>query len=219
MRRKIKLSMTLLLLLGVIILSRKLSQIVTSEEVKEQSRVIVIDPGHGGADPGKVGVNGALEKDINLQIAKKVRLKLEEMGYQVHMTREGDEVAEGKRADLQRRIQFIEEKAPALVVGIHQNSYTDATVKGAQVFYYSESKEGREVAEIVQQELLQVDSSNTRKIKENSSFYLLKNTAAVTIIVECGFLSNQEEAETLVLNEYQEELAQAICNGITKWLD
>jgi len=211
--------MTLLLLIGVIILSRKLSQVVTTDTVKGYRNVIVIDPGHGGADPGKVGINGALEKDVNLQIARKVKQKLEENGYQIYMTREDDKVTEGKRADLQRRIKLIEEVKPVLVLGIHQNSYTDEAVKGAQVFYYSESEEGCEAARIVQEELLAVDPSNTRKIKGNSSFYLLKNSSATTIIVECGFLSNKEEANALVLNEYQEEMAQAICNGIIKWLD
>lgn len=219
LRRKIKLGMTLILLIGVIILSRKLSLIVTNEILETQAKVILIDPGHGGADPGKVGINGALEKDINLQIAEKVKVKLEESGFQVHMTRTDDNITEGKRADLERRIALINEIRPTLVLGIHQNSYTDPKIRGAQVFYYSESKEAREAASIVQEELLSVDPDNTREIKGNSSFYLLKNSSAPTIIVECGFLSNEEEANSLILNEYQETLAQAICTGITKWLD
>ena len=219
LRRKIKLGMTLILLIGVIILSRKLSLIVTNEILETQAKVILIDPGHGGADPGKVGINGALEKDINLQIAEKVKVKLEESGFQVHMTRTDDNITEGKRADLERRIALINEIRPTLVLGIHQNSYTDPKIRGAQVFYYSESKEAREAASIVQEELLSVDPDNTREIKGNLSFYLLKNSSAPTIIVECGFLSNAEEANSLILNEYQETLAQAICTGITKWLD
>lgn len=211
--------MTLILLIGVIILSRKLSQTVTNENVQIGKTVIVIDPGHGGADPGKVGVNGALEKDINLQIAGKVKVKLEACGYEVHMTREDDDIFDGKREDLERRINFIKEIQPTLVLGIHQNSYTDESVKGAQVFYYSESKDGREVANLVQKELLNVDPDNKREIKENSSFYMFKNSSATTIIVECGFLSNEEEANQLILNEYQESIAQAICTGIGKWLD
>ena len=219
MRRKIKLGMTLILLIGVVVLSRKLSQLVTSENVKVSGKVIVVDPGHGGTDPGKVGVNGALEKDVNLQIAKKLKMKLESSGYKVHMTREDDQITEGKLADMKRRVTFIEETGADFVVSIHQNSYTDANVRGAQVFYYSESKQGQELALAVQKELSEFDSEYVRNIKGNSDFYLLKKTKVPTIIVECGFLSNPEEAESLILNEYQEEMAQAICTAITKWLD
>lgn len=192
---------------------------MTSERVEEVQKVIVVDPGHGGADPGKVGINGVLEKDVNLQIAKKVKSKLEACGYDVRMTREEDEAAEGKLADMKKRVAMIAETEPDLVVSIHQNSYTDENVRGAQVFYYSESENGRKAAEEVQRELAAMDEKNDRQIKGNSDFYLLKKTKAVTIIVECGFLSNLEEAENLIVNEYQEEMAQAICAGITKWLD
>lgn len=211
--------MTLILLMGIVILSRKLSQVVTSEIERVDKQIIVIDPGHGGNDPGKVGVNGALEKDINLQIGKKVKQKLEEQGFSVVMTREDDEITEGKLADMKRRVALIEEINPIFVVSIHQNSYTDASVRGAQVFYYTESEEGKEAAEIIQQELWEMNPNDTRNVKANSDFYLLKKTSVPTIIVECGFLSNPEEAESLLLNEYQEEMSMAICTGIIKYLD
>ena len=211
--------MTLILLMGIVILSRKLSQVVTSEIERVDKQIIVIDPGHGGNDPGKVGVNGALEKDINLQIGNKVKQKLEEQGVSVVMTREDDEITEGKLADMKRRVALIEEVNPIFVVSIHQNSYTDASVRGAQVFYYTESEEGKEAAEIIQQELWEMNPNDTRNVKANSDFYLLKKTSVPTIIVECGFLSNPEEAESLLLNEYQEEISMAICTGIIKYLD
>lgn len=211
--------MTLILLMGIVILSRKLSQVVTSEIERVDKQIIVIDPGHGGNDPGKVGVNGALEKDINLQIGNKVKQKLEEQGFSVVMTREDDEITEGKLADMKRRVALIEEINPIFVVSIHQNSYTDASVRGAQVFYYTESEEGKEAAEIMQQELWEMNPNDTRNVKANSDFYLLKKTSVPTIIVECGFLSNPEEAESLLLNEYQEEMSMAICTGIIKYLD
>ena len=211
--------MTLLLLIAVILLSRKLSQIVTNETVESVKQVVILDPGHGGEDPGKVGVNGALEKDINLQVARKVREKLEARGLEVVMTREEDVMQGGKKEDLNKRIQLIEKSKAELVVGIHQNSFTDPEVKGAQVFYYSESEEGKAAAQVMQESLKTVDPSNEREIKANSSFFMLKNTKRTTIIVECGFLSNPEEAGSLVNNEYQEQLAEAICSGIMKWLD
>ncbi|MBP3664714.1 MAG: N-acetylmuramoyl-L-alanine amidase [Tyzzerella sp.] len=100
----------------------------------------------------------------------------------------------------------------------HQNSYSDASIKGAQVFYYRDSEVSKGAAEIMQEELRKVDTENTRQIKSNSDFYMLKKTEVPTIIVECGFLSHPGEAEQLVSEEYQENMAQAICSGIMTWL-
>ena len=218
LRRKIELCMTLLLLLGMIIVSRKLSQLVTSENVQAGKDIVVIDAGHGGHDPGKVGVNDALEKDINLQIAQKVKTYLEKNGIQVIMTREDDVMEDTKLEDMKKRVALINEIKPAITVSIHQNSYSDASVKGAQVFYYAGSEVSKGAASLMQEEMRKVDTENTRQIKSNSDFYMLKKTEVPTIIVECGFLSNPGEAEKLTSEEYQEEMAQAICNGIMVWL-
>ena len=218
LRRKIELCMTLLLLLGMIIVSRKLSQLVTSENVQAGKDIVVIDAGHGGHDPGKVGVNDALEKDINLQIAQKVKKHLEKNGIQVIMTREDDVMEDTKLEDMKKRVALINEIKPAITVSIHQNSYSDASVKGAQVFYYAGSEVSKGAASLMQEELRKLNTENTRQIKSNSDFYMLKKTEVPTIIVECGFLSNPGEAEKLTSEEYQEEMAQAICNGIMVWL-
>ena len=218
LRRKIELCMTLLLLLGMIIVSRKLSQLVTSENVQAGKDIVVIDAGHGGHDPGKVGVNDALEKDINLQIAQKVKKHLEKNGIQVIMTREDDAMEDTKLEDMKKRVALINEIKPAITVSIHQNSYSDASVKGAQVFYYAGSEVSKGAASLMQEEMRKVDTENTRQIKSNSDFYMLKKTEVPTIIVECGFLSNPGEAEKLTSEEYQEEMAQAICSGIMTWL-
>lgn len=218
LRRKIELCMTLLLLLGMIIVSRKLSQLVTSENVQAQNDIVVIDAGHGGDDPGKVGVNKALEKDINLKIAEKVKTHLEENGIKVVMTREEDVMEDTKLEDMKKRVDLINKTKPAITVSIHQNSYSDSSIKGAQVFYYTDSETSKEAATLMQEELRKIDSENTRQIKGNNEFYMLKKTEVPTIIVECGFLSNAEEAEKLVSDEYQEEMALAICNGIITWL-
>lgn len=211
--------MTLLLLVGMIIVSKKLSQLVTSENVQAQKEVVVIDAGHGGDDPGKVGVNDALEKDINLQIAQKVKKQLEKNGIEVVMTREEDVMADTKLADMQKRVNLINETNPAITVSIHQNSYSDSNIKGAQVFYYTDSEVSKDAASLMQEELRKIDAENTRQIKDNNSFYMLKKTKVPTIIVECGFLSNPVEAEKLVSEEYQEKMAVSICTGILKWLN
>lgn len=210
--------MTLLLLVGMIIVSKKLSQLVTSENVQAQKEVVVIDAGHGGHDPGKVGVNDALEKDINLQIAEKIKTHLEKNGIEVVMTREDDVMEDTKLEDMKKRVALINKTKPAITVSIHQNSYSDSSVKGAQVFYYVDSKVSKEAASLMQGELRKVDTENSRQIKSNSDFYMLKKTEVPTIIVECGFLSNPEEAEKLVSDVYQEQMAEAICSGILTWL-
>jgi N-acetylmuramoyl-L-alanine amidase len=210
--------MTLLLLVGMIIVSKKLSQLVTSENVQAQKEVVVIDAGHGGHDPGKVGVNDALEKDINLQIAEKVKKHLEKNEIEVVMTREDDVMEDTKLEDMKKRVALINKTKPVITVSIHQNSYSDSSVKGAQVFYYVDSEVSKEAASLMQEELRKVDAENTRQIKSNSDFYMLKKTEVPTIIVECGFLSNLREAEKLVTDEYQEQMAEAICDGILTWL-
>lgn len=216
--------MVLFLLIGAIVASWKLSEWTAdvakeSKSTKKDEIVIVVDPGHGGEDPGKVGANDVLEKDLNLQIAMKVKELLEEAGISVVMTREDDKVPDAKKEDLEQRVKLINDTKPTLALCIHQNSYPDAAIKGAQVFYHTVMEEAENVASIVQEELRTVDPENTRQIKENDTYYMLKHTQVPTIIVECGFLTNPQEAEKLTQEDYQNQLAQAICEGIIKWLD
>ena len=216
--------MVLFLLLGAIVASWKLSELtanVASEDVskKKDEIVIVVDPGHGGEDPGKVGIYDVLEKDLNLQIAEKVVALLEEAEIKVVVTREDDNVPTRKMEDLEQRVDLINTTNPTLCVCVHQNSYPDASIHGAQVFYYTPSEEAKNAATMVQESLLKLDPTNTRQIKANDTYYMLKNVKVPIIIVECGFLTNPEEAQKLTQEEYQEELAFSICEGIVKWLD
>lgn len=222
MKKKIELFMAFLLLIGAIVASKKLSELVedvSSKDLKKEEVLIVIDPGHGGEDPGKVGVNDALEKDINLKIAEKLRDLLEEESIQIVMTREDDFVPESKNEDLKKRVELINEVNPDIVVCIHQNSFTDPSVAGPQVFYHGSSEISKRIAQTLQEELWLIDEENQRQIKGNESYYMLSQTEVPTVIVECGFLSNLEDAEKLVTDDYQEQIAQAICSGIIKWLD
>lgn len=217
--------MVLFLLMGAIVASWKLSE-WTTNVVKEKvgaitndKPVIVIDPGHGGEDPGKVGLNDILEKDVNLQIALKVRDLLEEVGIKTIMTRENDKVPDVKKEDLNQRVELINQTKPVLALCVHQNSYTSPDIFGAQVFYHTKTEEAEDVATLVQESLRTIDPNNKREIKKNDTYYMLKYTEVPTIIVECGFLTNREEAGKLVTDEYQNEIAFAICEGIIKWLD
>ena len=186
---------------------------------------VVIDPGHGGYDPGKIGINQLPEKDVNLVIAKKLRDNLEAAGVKVTLTREEDKALseEGedhaKVRDLKRRIEIMEEVDPAAVISIHQNSYPEESIRGAQTFYYPTSIAGKKLAQALQDRLVrEVDPDNKRQIKENDSYFLLKKTSVPVVIAECGFLSNWEEAEKLNTPEYQEDLAWALYLGVMDYL-
>lgn len=215
MLRKIELIIFLLIIAGFVILNKNLGEMASAEQVKIVKKTVVIDPGHGGGDPGKVGVNDAKEKEINLQIAEKMKSLLEERGFSVVMTREKDEMLEGdKKEDMKKRVEIINETKPDIAVSIHQNSFTDEAVHGAQTFYYSGSEEGKQYAQVIQNALLKVDESNHREAKANDNYYLLLRTEVPTVIVECGFLSNKEEAQKLSNNQYQEEISKVIVDGI-----
>lgn len=220
--------MTMLLLVSVVYVGREMASYVAgrSVDVKEEKRCVVIDAGHGGDDPGKVGINGANEKDVNLEIARLVKQFLEENDIEVVMTRESDEglydvnASNKKVQDMKRRIELIEEVKPMVTVSIHQNSYPEEYVHGAQVFYYTGSVQGELLAECIQKQLVaKVDSENNRRIKANDSYYLLKKTDIPIVIVECGFLSNSAEAQKLCTQEYQERVAWAIHIGILQYLN
>lgn len=225
MYRKVELVILALILVGLVAASRTLQTYVSSGKVEKENTTVVIDAGHGGEDPGKIGVNNAKEKDINLEIAKQVRTLLEKEGIDVIMTREDDTMlaedtdTNKKVQDMKSRVQMINQAAPALVVSIHQNSYSEESIHGAQVFYYTHSEAGKKAAEIMQKELLAVDPDNTRQAKANDTYYLLKRTEVPTIIVECGFLSNYEEAEKLADPEYQRQLSETIVKGIITCLE
>lgn len=228
MRKKIEFLILILALAGIYTVSRNLEKYVQSDLVKKvderQMDTIVIDSGHGGSDPGKVGINDVLEKDINLKIAKQVEKELKAKNYKVVMTREEDQMLAGettgnaKIQDMKARVEKINETVPGLAVSIHQNSYQEEAIHGAQVFYYSHSEEGKEAAKLMQQSLLNVDTENTRQAKANDTYYLLRRTQVPTIIVECGFLSNKKEAEQLSQSDYQKKIAEAIAEGIDTYI-
>ena len=224
MQKKIELLILLLLIAGLSVLNKNLEKQVTSDKITVKENVVVIDAGHGGADPGKVGIGDILEKDINLKIARKVEKLLEKKRIQVIMTREDDTMLTGegsagtKAADMKARVSIINETAPKLAVSINQNSYEDPEVWGAQVFYYENSSEGERAAQIMQSALLSCNEDNKRQAKANNTYYLLKRTEIPTIIVECGFLTNPQESEKLCDETYQQTLAEAICKGILEYL-
>ena len=222
-------ALLVMICLGVVILlcweagehlkDKILRSLETAAEARTGEQTVVLDSGHGGSDSGKVGINGAKEKEINLLIAKEIRRLLEKEKIEVIMVREKDEeLGKSKVEDLKYRVSLMNEKKPSLAVSIHQNSYHEENVFGAQVFYYKTSTEGEKAAAVIQEALQEVNPENTKKIKANDTYYLLKKTEVPTVIVECGFLSNYAEAEKLVSEDYQKKLAEAVTKGILQYL-
>ncbi len=218
--------MSLLLLCSMVLLSRETALYVSGRMAEKKDISVVIDSGHGGNDPGKIAADGTLEKDINLAIALKLQQYLEAADITVIMTRTTDEglydpAASNKKVqDMKNRVALMEESDADLVVSIHQNSYSDSSIHGAQVFYYTTSTASKALAEQLQRILISdLDSDNHRQAKANDSYYLLKKTTCPIVIVECGFLSNPNEAALLKSASYQDQLAWVLHLGILQYLN
>lgn len=188
--------------------------------------VVVLDAGHGGVDPGKVGVGNVLEKDINLTIVLKLKEYLQANGVTVYLTREDDDGlytetdSNKKTADMRARCALIEEISPDLVVSIHQNSYGSPSVCGPQIFYYKTSEKGQRLAAILQERLNAMpECMKQRTVKANSEYYLLLNVSCPIVIAETGFLSNPTEAQMLATEAYQDRLAWELCLGVLEYLN
>ena len=222
-KRVMEMMMAVLLLISVFFLSKEAA--VVANETAEKEKVIVIDAGHGGADPGMIGIGGLEEKGINLAVSMKLKEALENQGFTVVMTRQEDKglYQEGTRnkkvQDMQNRIEIMEKAKPILAVSIHQNSYTEESVKGPQVFYYETSAEGQKLAANIQSALnTELSTERPRKEKGNTSYFLLKKSPCVLNIVECGFLTNKKEAELLQTEEYQQKIVEAVVKGIVQYM-
>jgi N-acetylmuramoyl-L-alanine amidase len=227
LKKFLSVAVTLVFVISMVAVGRGVSQKTGGEALPQDDGLcVVIDAGHGGDDPGKVGVDNVLEKDINLQIALILKTYLENEGIRVVMTREDEgglydaDASNKKVQDMKRRIEVIDATKPDITVSIHQNSYPEEYVHGAQVFYYTDSAEGKLLAEEIQAQLIEkADPENTRVIKANDSYYMLKKTSVPIVIVECGFLSNREETKKLCTAEYQDRIAWAVHLGIVRYLE
>lgn len=207
----------------------KLNEAVKVSSLPTSRKVIIIDPGHGGIDGGMVGsATGVYESKINLEISLKLRKYLEESGSLVLMTRDedvglytdGGTIRKKKNEDLRNRKRLFDESNADIVISIHSNSFQQSKYYGAQSFYNPNCEESKQIAELIQEELIRVlDNTNTRKAKSKKDVYILKNVKVPTVIVECGFLSNPKEERLLQNPEYQEKIAWSIYIGIIKYFD
>ncbi|WP_288828959.1 N-acetylmuramoyl-L-alanine amidase [Lacrimispora amygdalina] len=221
--------MAVILLILVYVISSQAGKMAAVNNVPSTGKkrpVVVIDAGHGGNDPGKIGIDGSLEKDINLQIAMKLKKYLEASDVEVVLTRDNDNglysVKDNRKkmADMTKRCEIINKTRPALTVSIHQNSYHQEEISGGQVFYYKKSEKGKKLAEIIQDRFdFLLGEKNTRLAKPNDNYYLLLHVRTPIVIVECGFLTNKKESALLNTEDYQDRVAWTIHMGIMRYLN
>ena len=197
--------------------------------VSSTKKIVVLDAGHGGEDPGAVSsFNGIKEKDVTLVIANKTKELLEKSGYKVIMTRtedvlnyddENGSMTAKRRQDLLKRKKIMDESGADIVVSIHLNSYPESKYSGAQTFYTKNSLSGKKLATKIQESLkINVDPENDREaLQKKEDILITKDCKVTTVIVECGFLSNETECVKLGDEAYQKKLSEAIKTGIDQY--
>ena len=189
---------------------------------------VVLDAGHGGEDGGCEG-NGLVEKDLNLDIALRIASLLRKQGVNVVLTREIDELLydknsdyEGKKKyqDVRRRLEIAKKQENPVLVSIHMNYFAQTQYSGLQVWYSKADARSRILANLVQSNVkYNLQLNNKRNIKEaTSSIFLLDNATFPAILIECGFLSNPDEARTLSDENYRQKLAEIIFNSIMTYI-
>ena len=197
-------------------------QVISAKELPLFQKVIVVDAGHGGRDPG-TRYGNTLEKDLNLEIAKVLEKELLKQGAIVYMTRDEDEDLSNssdyrkKRADLRRRVNFIEEKKSDLYLSIHLNWYKDYYYGGAEILYNNINKNNKVLATNLKESLTN-NNIKTRDLK-TTNLYMYRNTNVVGVLVECGFLSNKNDRYLLKTKWYQEKFSKALVEGVIKYLN
>lgn len=197
-----------------------------NQSQKEKQYTVILDAGHGGEDGGAVGVDGIYEKNINLSIALRIRDLLETSGYEVILTRDKDTaiydddagtLRQKKRSDLRNRLELIKTNTndSTIFISVHQNKFTDPNYSGSQIFYSKNNPLSQELANRIKESiggLLQPE--NKREIKPaDKTIFLLHNASIPAVIVECGFLSNVQEAHKLTDKNYQDQMAFSIFCG------
>ncbi len=190
--------------------------------------LIIVDPGHGGEDGGTSSAEGVIEKDINLSISNKIDILLTLCGYDTLMTRNEDKlIYDGapstmrskKSADIKKRMAIIESNPESVFLSIHQNYFTQSKYSGAQVFYSANNAESKIIADSIQDSIRDnIQKVNQRKTKKSGKeIYLLYHAKSPAVMVECGFMSNFEEARLLNEEEYQIKMSVAIIDGLNDY--
>jgi len=190
------------------------------------SKAIIVDPGHGGVDPGAVGRTGVLEKDVNLEIAKRLAVLLSQAGAAVVMTRERDydlsdpahqsSLPVRKKDDLAARAELANRYQADLYISIHVNSFPSSRWWGAQTFYYPRRPESKRLACLIQQEFLKTLGDSERWVKPED-FYVMRNVKMPAVVVEAGFISHPREEILMTEPVYQSKVAWCVYAGVVRY--
>ncbi|MCM1335694.1 MAG: N-acetylmuramoyl-L-alanine amidase [Bacteroides sp.] len=231
LKKRIPLVLTIFCCCIVAAISGAVNQGVAAREVAVGAvpkKVVVIDAGHGGIDGGCVGTNGVYEKDINLAIAKDLGALLSFAGYEVIYTRSEDVsiydegvtgIRNQKISDMENRLEIIQSYPDSVFLSIHQNQFTQSEYFGGQMFYTTNHKDNFRLATIMQGLFSTLQPGNDREIKLiDNGLYLFKDTKQPALLIECGFLSNPNDAANLSSAEYQKKVAFTIYKGLTEYL-
>lgn len=192
-------------------------------------KTVIVDAGHGGDDGGAIGIDGTVEKDINLDIALKLEKILKFYGFNVIMTRTQDvmtcddgidSLRKRKISDIHNRFELMRKNPDAIFISVHQNKFEDSSQHGTQVFYSGNDKRSKELAEAIQTSVtLTLQRKNDRIVKKSGSgIYLLYHAKIPAVLVECGFISNSDEVKKLKDESYRMKLAILIADGLLKYL-
>ena len=187
----------------------------TERTVTTNQPLIIIDAGHGGIDPGSDS-HGILEKDINLEIALKLQEVLHENGYSVLMTREDD-----NSLSLRERSDFANEKEADLFISLHQNCYAqDASVHGIEVYYNSDkTTNDQQLAQMIQESLINETGAKNRGIHSDNGLVVTRETIMPAVLVETAFISNDDELDLIMSDDYQNKVVKGIVVGIEEFLN
>ncbi|AMA74822.1 N-acetylmuramoyl-L-alanine amidase [Aneurinibacillus sp. XH2] len=189
-------------------------------------KIIVVDAGHGGLDGGAKSKGGIIEKDITLPISMYLRDFLQEAGALVIMTRETDTdlaapgtkgLSKRKTEDLLRRVRLIKDNQADLLISIHLNAIPSPRWSGAQTFYSPALKQSGQMAHLIQDEIKRVISNTDRVAKKTDDIFILRTAECPSVLVEVGFLSNEQEAKLMATSRYQKQMANAIYQGILRY--
>lgn len=219
--------LTVIICIGIAAGGSKTVSTVTQSAPVDRRHRIVVDAGHGGIDGGATSCTGVLESTINLQIALKLEAILQLLGMDTVMIRstdtsvytEGNTIASQKVSDLKERVRIVNETDNAILISIHQNTFSDARYGGAQVFY-APNPQSKILAQSLQQSLVQtVNPGSNRKCKKSDGIYLMQNIKATGVLVECGFLSNPQEEAKLRSSEYQITLCCVMASALSNFIN
>lgn len=222
MKRKLALKaaymLTILATLALTVLGSQAVTVISQNLPPEREHCFIIDPGHGGVDGGATSCTGKLESSFNLEIGLRLRDLLQFLGYQTRIIRtedisvytEGETIAAKKMSDLKERVRICDETEGAILLSIHQNTFSDSRYSGAQVFYPT-TEESEVLAKTLQKNLIvTLNPGSNRNAKRAEGVYLMEHISCTGVLIECGFLSNPEEEARLRSAEYQKQLCCVI---------